>query len=165
MLDDKPTNEMPFGVAVIVVLVGSGFFLAGVLGGTGPALWVHFAYRPATAMVLETRAFERPARSGRLHGLEARLGITVAGQEYERWVRFPKETRQTDGPEADAVQSQAVVGQQVACFHDPLRPAAGIVLERTKLARGMIVGVLVPLVFLAVGAGGMTASWAETFPR
>jgi hypothetical protein len=164
-VDGKPSNEMPFGVAVIFTLVGTGLFLGVLLGWIAPALWVRFAYRPATATVLETQPTERPTKGGRLFGLRARLGITAEGTAHEGWVTLPRETRSRDGPEAEAVRGQVAVGQRVPCFHDPFRPGGRLVLERARLSWRMPLSVLFSLLFLGVGLGGMAASWEQTFPR
>ena len=165
---DKTTstsNEMPIGVAIVLTLVGIGLFFLYTLMWIGPALWVHFAYRPATATVLETRPTERSIKGGRLHGLKARIGFPVEGRTYQRWVTLPRESRRNEGPEAEAVRNQLTVGQQIPCFHDPFRPGTGAVLERTKLEWGMLFAVLFALAFVAGGAAGIVTSWERTFPR
>ena len=89
MADEARSSEMPFGVAVILTLVGIGLSLASLMGWIGPALWCRFAYRPAVATVLETRPTEEPIRGGTRYGLEARLGFSVGGREYRPWVACP----------------------------------------------------------------------------
>src|SRR4051794_2974129 len=115
MATPKTSNEMPFGVAVLFTLIGAGLFVGSLGWLVAPTLWVRCAYRPATATVLETRPTEKPTKGGRLYGLEARLGYTVDGRGYRRWLALPRMTRRREGPEADEVRRQLVVGQRVRC--------------------------------------------------
>jgi hypothetical protein len=165
MTHDKTSNEMPFGVAVLFAAVGIGVFLAVFLAWVAPALWVYLAYRPATATLLETRPTQKHRKGGEYHWLEARLGITVGGQTYERWVALPRGAGHREGPLAESVRDQAALRQQLPCFYDPFAPGTSLVLERNRLEWGMLFGLLFPLVFLAVGCAGMVAGWRRTFPR
>jgi hypothetical protein len=159
------SNDMPFGVAIVLLFVGTGLFFSMVLGWVAPALWIHFAYRPSMATVLETRPTERHVKGshGVLRGLEARIGVSHDGRMYDRWVKLPHETHEREGPEAEAVRNQVVVGQRVPCFRDPRSPRAGIVLERTRLEWGLLLAPIFALLFVGGGCAGVISSLNKTF--
>jgi hypothetical protein len=161
----KKSQDMPFGAAALFTAVGAGI-LALVLGTlVGPAAWVRFAYRPAVATVVDRRLSTETPKSGTSHRLEVLLEYRVDDRDYRGWVTLPRSTREASGPEADAVLGQLALGQHVACYHDPLDPAAGVALERDRLEWSMLYGLLCPGLFLAVGVAGLVTSWRKTFPR
>jgi hypothetical protein len=120
-----------------------------------PALWVEFAYRPATAVVEETRTTIRPGYRRQVFALQALVRFTADGHDYRAWVDLPGETREVYGPEAQAVRRQANVGQSLLCFHDPVRPARGVVFRLPATDRSLLVGILFALAFLVVGCAGL----------
>jgi hypothetical protein len=165
MPETKPTNDMPIGVALLFTLIGSGLLVALLWGLVVPTLWVRFAYLPARATVLQVRPTERAVKGGRIYGLEAELGYSVAGREYRSWVALPLTTRRHEGPEAEAVRQQAGVGERVPCFYDPIRPGANPTLQRGRFEWSMLGALAFALIFLLVGAAGLVSRWKETFPR
>src|SRR5262245_39508858 len=110
MAPPKQSQDMPFAVGLIFAVVGAVMLVGVLVGFVGPAVWVRFAYRPASGVVLEKRTAEQSAKGGRRYLLEVRIGYDVAGRPYRGWVRLPRSTRQRKGAEADAVQGQLAVG-------------------------------------------------------
>src|SRR5262249_3285527 len=98
------------------------------------------------------------------HHLEALLEYTVDGQDYRDWVRLPRSTTEAEGPEAEAVREQAAAGQQLTCYFDPFKPAAGVVLDPNRFGWDTRVGMLCPSLFLMGGLAFVAAGWRKTFP-
>lgn len=158
--------EMSLAVALFFTL-GSGTALVAFLWvWIVPAAWVQFTYSPVEATVIETRLGSRGGvKGGRHYYLEALLAYEVEGQEYRGWVELPLIAYEKTGPKAEAVLGQLQDGQTVTAFYDPLRPAAGLVLDRDCLEWRMIPGLLCPSLVLLFGVGCVIGSWRRTFPR
>jgi hypothetical protein len=165
MATAKPSNEMPFGVGVVFTLLGGGIVGFFLFGQVLPAAWVYFAYRPVQGTVVETRPAEESIKHGTRHHLEALLEYTVNGKDYRGWVRLPRSTTEAEGPDAEAVRDQVAVGEQLTCYHDPIKPAAGVVLDTNRFEWFKLCGVLCPSLFLMVGLATVAAGWRKTFPR
>jgi hypothetical protein len=158
--------DMPFGVGLLFALIGTVIFVAFGWNFVWPALWGRLAYQPVTAQVIETRETRHSVTRGRaLHGLEAQVRFSVQGTEHTAWVEMPNLTRETKGPEAEAVAWQTNAGQGLTCYYDPLRPEHRVLHALPPLEWGMLFATLFPLAFLLVGIAGMAASWTRTFPR
>jgi hypothetical protein len=156
---------MPFGAALVFTLIGAIVLTLSLCFLIIPAAWITFAYRPAAASVVAKRIAEEPAKGGRRHYLEVQLAYTVDGREEQAWVRLPRSTRETKGPEADAIQDQLALGQEVTCYHDPFNPSSGVVLDNQRLEWNMLFAGGCPAFFLFIGVVGLIASWRRTFPR
>ncbi len=165
-METAKSTEMPFRVAVVLTLAGVGMLLLYIFAWVGPALRGRYVDRETTADVLEGRMTRLPGHKGPTrYGLEARVGFAVDGQRYETWVNLPRTTRETQGPEAEAVRTQVVVGQRLQCFYNPFDPGGGVLLERPKLEWAMLGSLVFASAFLLGGIAGMATSWNRTFPR
>lgn len=165
MVPPKQSQDMPFAAAALFSLIGASVVVGVLFAWVGPALWVQLAYRPAAATVTEKRLSDESAKGGSFHRLEVFLKYRVGYQDYGGWVRLPKTSRKATGPDADAVLSQLAVGDEVTCYHDPISPDAGVVLDNCRFEWPMLLAVLFPLLFLVIGVGGMIGSYRKTFPR
>jgi hypothetical protein len=165
MATPKPSNEMPFWLGVVFTLLGGGMVGFFLFGQVLPAAWVLFAFRPVQGTVVETRPAEESIKNGKRHHLEALLEYTVDGQDYSDWVRLPRSTIEAEGPDAEAVREQAAAGQQLTCYYDPFKPAAGVALDNNRFGWHMLCGSLCPSLFLMVGLSTVATGWRKTFPQ
>jgi hypothetical protein len=157
MVSPKRSEGMPFSMAAFFAAFA---LLMVVITFPGHNLWVCFAYGPASATVLEKKL----VKGEDVFRLQVQLEYRVGDQDYKGWVELPQPSESDTGQEAEAALAQLDIGQRVTCFHDPRDPAAGVVLDN-HIEWLMVAPLLTPLIFLAVGVGGMAWAWRKTFPR
>ena len=163
MAAPKTAQELPFGVACVFTAVG-GLGLAAVSVWIVVASWVTFAYRPATATVVERRLNRHAgSKGGATYRLLVLLAYQVDGQEYSTWQELPNSTRHPSGPEADAVLNQLQPGQEVRCFHDPRNPGTAV-LDTKRLSWVMLPGLATSTLFLLAGLGGSSGPGPRCSP-
>jgi hypothetical protein len=162
-MEQPKTSEMPFGTAVLFTLIGIVLSILYVTAWVGPTLVRYAVEREADCEVRETRPkrWTKPP----VFGLEARVAFTVEGRLFEPWVVLPLTTREKEGAEAEAVRSQAKVGQRLRCYYDPRNPGVYVATERIQLGWSMLWASAFGATFLLAGIAGLVTSWDRTFPR
>lgn len=120
---------------------------------------------PATRCVIETSGVEEhpgAADAGEAYLFRVRYHYQVAGRPYVG-VRFrPGYSGSADVGAAERLAERYAPGSETVCYANPNRPDAAM-LERPSLWSGFLV--LLPLIFVAAGAGGIVSAWWPRRPQ
>lgn len=143
-----------FGVFLVAGLGFSALFLVPAWRNLQARSWPE-----VPCEVLESRVATHPGDDGATYCVEVRYRYTVDGRDYtsDRYHFFVGSTSGYEG-KARVVEGLPP-GARTVCFVDPDDPSEAV------LERGFTVEylwVLFPLVFVAVGAGGMIMTWIGT---
>jgi CHAT domain-containing protein/tetratricopeptide (TPR) repeat protein len=107
---DLREHYSQMGLFFTVFLLGPLLVLVGIVWfWLGPAVWVHFTYRPVTATVVEQG-------SPRSRAQRVLVAYRVEARDYVGWVSVPRRT--------DGYPSSLAVGERVTVLHSPLGPDA-----------------------------------------
>ncbi|HEY7214288.1 MAG TPA: DUF3592 domain-containing protein [Thermoanaerobaculia bacterium] len=148
-------------------IVGSLFFLAFLAMGLWFAgLVVYSFYRgvrtyawdPAECLILESGVDEHPeaAEASEAYQFRVRYAYSAQGARYTSDRYRPGYSGSSDIGEARQLADRYRLGSRVACYVDPAKPDSAV-LRRPSLWFGFII--LLPLLFVAVGGGGLYALW------
>ncbi len=157
-------------------IVGSLFFLAFLAMGLWfSALILHGFYRAALTytwdesecLIVESGVDEHPedAAADEPYRFKVLYTYTVQGARYSSDRYQPGYGGSSDIGEAQVLADRYPRGSRTTCYVDPAAPSKAM-LRRSNLWTGLVI--LLPLVFVAVGGGGLYATWLpsdEAAPR
>jgi Protein of unknown function (DUF3592) len=151
-------------------IVGSLFFLPFLaLGVWFAALMVWsfsrgarmYAWDPAECLILESGVDEHPeaAEASEAYRFKVLYTYSVRGARYTSERYQPGYTGSSDLGAARRLADHYPRGSRATCYVDPAKPAAAM-LRQPSLWFGFFI--FLPLIFIAVGGGGIFALWKPT---
>jgi hypothetical protein len=135
------------------LFVGLAVFAGFAFGMVLPAMRAQFFFVEARCTVLDKRLGDSGDDTWRP---EIRIRYEVNGRQHDTWTYDAAWIYSSGRAAKEAILAGFVVGQQYPCWYDPANPDARAVLTR-GLDWWMLI-VLVPLVFVVIGAGGLIAN-------
>jgi hypothetical protein len=136
----------------VFLLIGAMFFGLLLYTLTLPELSALVRYVEHTATVLDKRLVENAGDDGPTYRPELLIRYTVDNREYQTWTYEAGKVASGGRAGKQAILDRFVVGQDYPCWYDPADPG------RAVLVRGLSwvnLFLLIPLIFMAVGAGGI----------
>jgi uncharacterized protein DUF3592 len=118
-----------------------------------------YAWDPAECLILESGVDEHPeaAEASEAYRFKVLYTYTVRGARYTSDRYRPGYSGSSDIGEAQRLADRYPRGSRAACWIDPAKPSAAA-LRRPSLWFGFFV--FLPLLFVAVGGGGLYALWS-----
>ncbi len=158
----SPSGSAPVAVKVLLSLFCGGALLIGsaltymFARGIVPGLRTHL-WRESSCRIVESRVAQGPSGS-RSHPFrfEVLYRYEFGGQTYESRVYTPGYTGSDQVSEAQSPADRYPPGSSALCYVDPAAPQNAC-LERPSQWIALVV--LLPLIFVAVGLGGIAAIW------
>ena len=117
-----------------------------------PVWRANTVYVAHTCVVLDKRVAESRGDDGSTYRPEIQIRYTVAGREYTTWAYDAAKIYSSGRDGKQKIIDQFQAGREYPCWYDPTDP------EKVVLVRGYswtTLFALIPLVFVAVGVGGM----------
>jgi hypothetical protein len=138
----------------IFFLAGCGFLLLMVWTVALPEVRANTRYVPKRCVVLDKKMGLSEGDEGWTYRPEILVRYAVAGRVYETWAYDASRAYTSGLGSNQAILDRFVVGREYPCWHDPDAPA------RVVLVRGyrgsLYLFMVIPLVFIVVGAAGMS---------
>jgi hypothetical protein len=143
----RPSNFF-WGIFLVLGLSGTVIFAATMIW---PAIRVNFFYKETVCTVLDKRVAEGEDNTFRP---EIHIEYRVGNQVHRAWTYDATGVYSNLEGRKD-VLNEFVVGQQYPCWYDPTTPEKSVLVRRSDPWSLII---LIPLVFVAVGAGGLLSN-------
>jgi hypothetical protein len=142
------------------VLFFGVFLLAGIGAGVGVflglvrPLWrANHVYVESRCVVLDKRIVEgRGNKGGTTYRPEIHISYNVSGRAYQTWTYDAAKVSSSGRAGKQKIIDQFVAGREYPCWYDPDDPSKAVLVRGFSWAYLFI---LLPLVFVAVGAGGI----------
>jgi hypothetical protein len=153
------------------------FFALFFLAGIGALLWILQAlvipqwqvsqeFVEGKAKVFDKKLSQKAGEDGPLYLPEIRIEYSVDGVPYSAWTYEITKTYSSGRSEKQAILNDFPIGAEVLCWYNPAHP------DQVVLVRGfswwMFLSLIIPGVFLFVGAGGLIYTalrWGKSAER
>ncbi len=157
----KPTGT---GCGLLILGIffaaGFGFFIMMFCWMVLPEIRANTSYVQHTCKVLDKRIGEdHDSDGGTTYRAEMFIEYAVNGQQHRLWTYDATGMYSSGRSGKETILSQFTVGKEYPCWYDPDNP------RKAVLVRGyswlMYLFFIIPLIFMAVGGGGMYAIWTR----
>jgi hypothetical protein len=118
-----------------------------------PEVRANTLYVPNLCVVLDKKMSVSQGENGPTYRPEVRVRYTVAGRVYQRWAYDAGRVYSSDRDSRQAILDRFEVGRKYPCWHDPDAPARVVLVRGYSWSHYFFI--LIPLIFIAVGAAGM----------
>lgn len=144
------------GCLFFAVFFCAGLFFFCLMIGTVylPEWRANHLYVTHSCTVLDKRLGESNS-DGTTYRVDIRIRYNVLGQEYDTWTYDAARGYSSGRSGKEEILKQFSVGQQYPCWYDPNDPAKVVLVRGYSWLLSCFL--LIPLIFMAVGGGGMYA--------
>lgn len=140
-----------FGVAALVMLV---------LSMIVPEIRANSAFIQHTCKVVDKRIGESTdSEGGTTYRPEIRIEYTVRNERFQIWTYEITGTYSSGRKSKEEILRQFAVGQEYPCWYDPDDPGKAVLVRGYSWAAYFFL--LIPLVFIAIGGGGIHYFWTR----
>jgi hypothetical protein len=136
-------------------LIGSLVFVLGVAVSFWPEWKARNRYVENTCLVLDKRLGEERGEDV-TYRPEIHVRHSVLGRDHEAWTYDASGVYSSDLAPSKAILDRFAVGQKYPCWYDPGDPGRVVLERRYTFFTWLMVGL--PLLFVAIGVGGMVGS-------
>jgi len=143
----------------VFFFVGVGCLVLMLVTVIVPEWRVNHFYVENRCVVLDKRFGQSNGSRGHVYRPEIHIRHTVNGQVFQLWTYDASGAYSGRGSRTEEILAGFVVGQPYPCWYGPDDPSLAVLVRGYSWL--LYVMLLVPLVFIAVGGGGMYVSWSK----